>query len=263
MNDAGVPDFNALQNAIDTADAAPTSTTSSSTCPSSTAATCARCRCARAGRCCASCSTQAGGERVRLSQSFAATPAQMLEAACRMQLEGIILKRPDAPYVSARTETWLKLKCALRQEFVIGGFVDRSHSAAEVGSLLLGYLRRRRAAATPATSAPAGTRAPASDLHARLVRSSRSPTPPFDAGDDAAGPLVAPLGRRRALGQAAAGGRGVVSRVDARRPRAPRRVRGAARRQAGAVGRRAKRGRASRGVGRRGAARAGDRAASR
>ncbi len=78
-------------------------------------------------------------DRVRLSQSFDATPAQMLEAAQRMHLEGIILKRPDAPYVSARTETWLKLKCLLRQEFVICGFTDRTGTRAEVGSLLLGY----------------------------------------------------------------------------------------------------------------------------
>lgn len=77
-------------------------------------------------------------DRVRLSQSFDAPPMQMLEAACQMQLEGIILKRADAPYVSQRSETWLKLKCALRQEFVVCGFTDRSGSTTDVGSLLLG-----------------------------------------------------------------------------------------------------------------------------
>ena len=56
-----------------------------------------------------------------------------------MHLEGIIVKRPDAPYVSGRTESWLKLKCSLRQEFVVCGFTDRANAAAEVGSLLLGY----------------------------------------------------------------------------------------------------------------------------
>ncbi len=76
--------------------------------------------------------------RVRMSQSFDASPAQMLEAACAMQLEGIIVKRPDAPYVSSRTETWLKLKCSLRQEFVVCGFTGRANASAEVGALLLG-----------------------------------------------------------------------------------------------------------------------------
>ena len=58
----------------------------------------------------------------------------MLEAAAAMRLEGIIVKRADAPYVSGRTETWLKLKCSLRQEFVVCGFTDRANAAAEVGS---------------------------------------------------------------------------------------------------------------------------------
>ncbi len=83
-------------------------------------------------------------DRVHLSQDFDATPAQMLEAARRMQLEGIMLKRPDAPYVSARTETWLKLKLAARQDFVICGFIARDGSRDEVGSLLLGYFEGTR-----------------------------------------------------------------------------------------------------------------------
>ena len=78
----------------------------------------------------------------------------MLEAAAAVKMEGIIVKRPDAPYVSARSETWLKLKCTLRQEFVVCGFTDRANAAAEVGSLLLGYHDGKLRSA-PATSAPA------------------------------------------------------------------------------------------------------------
>jgi len=80
-----------------------------------------------------------GADRIRFSETFDATPAQMLQVACQMKLEGIILKRFDAPYVSARTETWLKLKCSLRQEFVVCGFTQRSGASREVGGLLLGY----------------------------------------------------------------------------------------------------------------------------
>jgi len=79
------------------------------------------------------------GNRVRYSQDFDAPAAQMLEAARRMGMEGVIVKRADAPYVSARSETWLKLKCTLRQEFVVCGFTDRSGAREEVGSMLLGY----------------------------------------------------------------------------------------------------------------------------
>jgi bifunctional non-homologous end joining protein LigD len=78
-------------------------------------------------------------DHVKFSEAFDAPPAQLLEAARQMGLEGVMLKRADAPYVSSRTDTWLKLKCQLRQEFVAIGFTDRSGAAAEVGGMLLGY----------------------------------------------------------------------------------------------------------------------------
>jgi bifunctional non-homologous end joining protein LigD len=76
--------------------------------------------------------------RVRLSQTFDADGASVLQSACKMGLEGVIAKRLNAPYRSARTDAWLKVKCQLRQEFVIGGFTLRSGTAREIGSLLLG-----------------------------------------------------------------------------------------------------------------------------
>jgi bifunctional non-homologous end joining protein LigD len=81
---------------------------------------------------------KAAGDRIRFSEEFPGDVASVLAQVCRLRLEGVIAKRPEAPYVSERTESWLKLKCSQRQEFVIGGFVDRSGAAAEVGSLLLG-----------------------------------------------------------------------------------------------------------------------------
>jgi len=76
--------------------------------------------------------------RLRFSEEFEASAADMLDAACRMKLEGVIGKRADAPYVSARTNTWIKLKCTLRQEFVVGGFTDPKGSRQGIGALLLG-----------------------------------------------------------------------------------------------------------------------------
>ncbi len=107
-------------------------------------------------------------DRVRLSQSFDAPPAQMLEAARQMGLEGIMLKRSDAPYVSGRTETWLKLKCHSRQELVVCGFTDRANAHAEVGSLLLGFHEGGtiKYAGNVGTGWNAKT---GRDLHARLV----------------------------------------------------------------------------------------------
>ncbi len=76
--------------------------------------------------------------RLRFSDNFEGAPADMLDAACRMKLEGIIGKRIDAPYVSTRAGSWIKLKCQNRQEFVIGGFTDPKGSRSGLGSLLLG-----------------------------------------------------------------------------------------------------------------------------
>lgn len=80
------------------------------------------------------------GEEVRFSENFPGDAASVLASACKMGLEGIMAKRADAPYTSARTATWLKLKCVRRQEFVVCGWTDRggAAAAAEVGSLLLG-----------------------------------------------------------------------------------------------------------------------------
>lgn len=80
-----------------------------------------------------------GSDRVRFSEAIEGDVHNLLRSACEMQLEGIMAKRADAPYVSARTDTWLKLKCGLRQEFIVVGFTDRSDAANQVGSLLLGY----------------------------------------------------------------------------------------------------------------------------
>ncbi|MDB5857521.1 MAG: ligase [Ramlibacter sp.] len=76
--------------------------------------------------------------RLRFSAAFDADAASILESARRMGLEGVMAKRKDAPYESRRTETWLKLKNKLRQEFVVAGYSDRSSGEAEIGALLLG-----------------------------------------------------------------------------------------------------------------------------
>ena len=61
---------------------------------------------------------------LKFSEDFEADAGSLLEAACRLGLEGVIGKRADSPYVSTRSPTWIKLKCTQRQEFVIGGYTD-------------------------------------------------------------------------------------------------------------------------------------------
>ena len=77
-------------------------------------------------------------DHLRFSTDFDAAPGAILQSACQMGLEGVIAKRRDAPYASRRTESWLKLKCRQRQEFVVCGYTDRTDGSPQIGSLLLG-----------------------------------------------------------------------------------------------------------------------------
>ena len=75
---------------------------------------------------------------VRFSTAFEDGHASILETACAMSLEGIIGKRLGSPYVSRRSADWIKLKCRLRQEFVIVGYTPPQGSRSHFGALLLG-----------------------------------------------------------------------------------------------------------------------------
>ena len=76
---------------------------------------------------------------LRLSEGIEGQGAVVFEHACQLGAEGIVSKLATAKYVSGRSNTWLKLKCYLEQEFVIGGFTLPSNGTVGVGSLLLGY----------------------------------------------------------------------------------------------------------------------------
>jgi bifunctional non-homologous end joining protein LigD len=62
---------------------------------------------------------------------------KLLQAMCEAGQEGVIAKRADAPYRSARTKSWLKIKCTRRQEFVILGWIPSTTSTRGLRSLLL------------------------------------------------------------------------------------------------------------------------------
>ncbi|MEP6872802.1 MAG: DNA ligase D [Burkholderiales bacterium] len=122
-----------------------------------------------------------GTEHVRYSADFEGDSASVLQSACRMKLEGIIAKRADAPYSSRRTETWLKLKCKLRQEFVVAGYTDRSDGSAQIGSLLLGVYDDDGQLVSVGSVGTGWDAAEAADLKKKLskIEDARSP---FSAG---------------------------------------------------------------------------------
>jgi bifunctional non-homologous end joining protein LigD len=89
--------------------------------------------------------------RATLERVIRATPALLVSEAwhdeserrfaeaCRAGWEGLIAKRVDAPYTRGRSRDWLKLKCVLEQEFVVGGYTDPAGSRTDFGALLIGF----------------------------------------------------------------------------------------------------------------------------
>ncbi|MBW4792830.1 DNA ligase D [Pseudomonas tolaasii] len=74
---------------------------------------------------------------LRFSEAFVANQRDIFESACDLALEGVIGKRAGSPYASTRNADWIKLKCRLRQEFVIVGYTFPKGSRSGFGALLL------------------------------------------------------------------------------------------------------------------------------
>jgi len=75
---------------------------------------------------------------LRYSGVFDADHKSIVESACALSLEGVIGKRSKSTYVSRRSNDWIKLKCRLRQEFVIVGYTEPQGSRSGFGALLVG-----------------------------------------------------------------------------------------------------------------------------
>jgi bifunctional non-homologous end joining protein LigD len=78
-------------------------------------------------------------DRIRYSEHVTTGGAAFFKQACRLGLEGIISKRRDMPHRPGRHDGWVKTKCVLRQEFVIGGFTDPEGARVGIGALLVGH----------------------------------------------------------------------------------------------------------------------------
>jgi bifunctional non-homologous end joining protein LigD len=82
--------------------------------------------------------SKTGANLIRYVDHFESAGQAVLDSACRMDLEGIVSKRLDAPYRSGRSDTWTKAKCRAGHEVVIGGW---SGEAGQLRSLLVGVHR--------------------------------------------------------------------------------------------------------------------------
>jgi len=64
------------------------------------------------------------------------------ERAAKEGWEGVIAKRRGSPYEHRRSPHWLKMKCELAQELVVGGFTDPQGKRVGLGALLVGYFEK-------------------------------------------------------------------------------------------------------------------------
>lgn len=69
-----------------------------------------------------------------LSNHIEGSAENIFRAACGRGLEGIIFKDRNSAYSGGRTEDWIKVKCGMRQEFVVLGYTAKSK---QLSSLLL------------------------------------------------------------------------------------------------------------------------------
>jgi DNA ligase D-like protein (predicted ligase) len=61
------------------------------------------------------------------------------ERAQKEGWEGVIAKRRGSVYEHRRSRQWLKMKCEMSQELVVGGFTDPQGKRVGLGALLVGY----------------------------------------------------------------------------------------------------------------------------
>jgi ATP-dependent DNA ligase len=61
------------------------------------------------------------------------------DRACAEGWEGVIAKRLGSVYEHRRSKSWLKMKCELKHDFIVGGFTDPRGSRVGLGALLVGH----------------------------------------------------------------------------------------------------------------------------
>jgi bifunctional non-homologous end joining protein LigD len=79
---------------------------------------------------------------IRFSDDLTGTAQEVLDHACKLNLEGLIGKQADSVYVAGRTKSWIKLKCRQRQDFVIAGYTAPGGSRHGFGAIVVGVYER-------------------------------------------------------------------------------------------------------------------------
>ncbi|MCW2949539.1 MAG: hypothetical protein JWN41_552, partial [Thermoleophilia bacterium] len=167
------------------------------------------------------------GPHWRVSEYHIGGGAEMLASVVERGLEGVMVKRLDAPYAPGkRTSAWTKVKQQRRQEFVVGGWTEGSGArGGRIGALLIGHhdVRHERAERTGQTqklvyagSVGTGFGNATLDQLAALLKPLATDESPFDVNSPGANKPVGKWQSMRATDRAT--GKPVASRVHYVRP---------------------------------------------
>jgi bifunctional non-homologous end joining protein LigD len=117
---------------------------------------------------------------VRYSEHVVGQGPAFYKQACKLNLEGIVSRLASSIYRSGRDAAWQKVKCRLRQEFVVGGWRQSDAAGRTLSSLLVGYYDAGKLifAGKLGTGFPQDVER---DLLARLAKLGPVSKPPFAA----------------------------------------------------------------------------------
>lgn len=114
---------------------------------------------------------------LRYSDAFQAGHQDIIASAAAMGLEGVIGKRAGSAYVSKRNADWIKLKCRLRQEFVVVGYTAPQGSRSAFGALLLAVNAGEDGLVYAGRVGTGFTEVTLEQLHKQLKKSQRKDSP--------------------------------------------------------------------------------------
>ncbi|MDP9002682.1 MAG: DNA ligase D [Myxococcota bacterium] len=80
------------------------------------------------------------GAPLSYSRAVDGDVVDLLDAAKKAGLEGLVAKKRASPYVGGRSMQWLKLRFDRRQDCAIAGWIPMSGTTDEIGALLLGVV---------------------------------------------------------------------------------------------------------------------------
>ena len=136
--------------------------------------------------------SQTSSNLIRFSEEFDVAGGDILNSACLMGLEGIMGKRKDSHYISGRTQSWIKVKCSQRQEFIVVGFTESKSTGRDISALLLGVYDDAGHLQYAGRVGTGFNYDNAKDIREKLSKLLTEKTPLFEKPKDASGIWVRP-----------------------------------------------------------------------